>query len=151
MSHEAIAVKSERLDHDQMSLLEKYWLMTQATDYSETKRTYWFARKRDSLTVKIPAGNATEAWYALSQIEDPENYEFAPDEEARLFKARGIQERIEALQDEMLGLLEPTLESLKDRSIEELSALMDKMPTRESRVTVQIALITRRGEVAKTS
>lgn len=112
--------------------LEKDWILTLNTDYSDTERLFWFARKdqKNPETVKFAACNAVTAWKKLDDhVKSPGPKEPELNREARLYQARLIDEQVKALIERQDALLDPLMVDMDKKSIPELVELHAVMPS----------------------
>lgn len=112
--------------------LEKDWLLTMNTDYSDTERLFWFASKdqKNPKTLKFAACNGVTAWNKLAEhLENPGPAEPELNRAARLHQARIIDEQIKSLIQRQDALLDPLMADMDKKSIRELVELHAEMPS----------------------
>lgn len=128
--------------------LEKDWILTQNTDYSDTERMFWFARKdqKNPETVKFAACNAVSAWRQLDgHVKAPGPKEPELNRAARLYQARIIDEQIKALIQRQDALLDPLMADMDKKSIRELVELHAEMPSGFHRSELQTMINRKSG------
>lgn len=128
--------------------LEKDWILTQNTDFSDTERLFWFARKdqKNPETVKFAACNAVSAWTQLdAHVKNPGPKEPELNREARLYQARMIDEQVKALIQRQDALLDPLMVDMDKKSIPELVELHAAMPSSFHRSELQTMINRKSG------
>lgn len=129
--------------------LEKDWILTQNTDYSDTERLFWFARKdqKNPETVKLAACNAVSAWKKLDEhVKNPGPKEPGLNREARLFQAKNIDLQIQELFKRQDALLDPLMVDLDKKTTEELVALHAELPRGFHRSELQTMINRKTGK-----
>lgn len=135
--------------YDWYESLQKDWLLTITSEYSDTERLYWFARTDDQgkqETVKIPAINGRIAWEKLGEhVKNPGSSEPDLNRAARLHQARLIEAQLGSLLQRQEELLAPLMAGLEKLSITELTCLRDELPKSFHRAELQTIINQKSG------